>query len=472
MDYIYNKKYQKYKQKYLLLKQLILEGGGDHKFIGQGAFGCVFCPPINFLNINIIEGFPYYNSSFQNYNNCEYIGKILSIGVLSSDGRYTQDSYQSELQQIEKIKKLDPNGDYTPELIHANVYNYEVLFNNPYLNNFNNYINVENCHKLIECLKKKIKINKFGYIISKNTGKTLESKYNSITPENNIENLKNFLKNFCILLQFIKILYDNNYLHLDIKMDNITIKEDGKLYLIDFGRFTKIDNTNYRNIIRILRTNHDMYSFEPKIYSSLMSKSKPNQSLKDLKEIVKENVKEEKFDKFIQPYKIIPSSFLYTIFTKVFETDVLSSMSEDIFLNKIKEYQKEYFTEHLENNNTIQRLDEIIEREKINKTKNQRMVSLNPSEKSYVIKHQDDKKVEEKEIEVSSLLEAVFYPIIKKYDLYCMGIVLAQVVLNCHTGYNKNFKDQFINLIKKLLFNKFDEVDDIINEINELIKLI
>ena len=53
-----------------------------------------------------------------------------------------------------------------------------------------------------------------------------------------------------------------------------------------------------------------------------------------------------------------------------------------------------------------------------------------------------------------------------------MGIVLAQVVLNCHTGYNKNFKDQFINLIKKLLFNKFDEVDDIINEINELIKLI
>jgi hypothetical protein len=469
MDYIYNKKYQKYKQKYLLLKQLILEGGGDHKFIGEGAFGCVFCPPINFLNINIIEGFPYYNSSFQNYNNCEYIGKILSTGVESSDGRYTQDSYQSELQQIKKIKKLDPNGDYTPELIHANVYNSEVL-KDPYLNNFNNYINKDNYHKLIECLNKKININKFGYIISKNTGKTLESKYNSITPENNIENLKNFLKNFCILLQFIKILYDKNYLHLDIKMDNITIKEeeDGKLYLIDFGRFTKIDNTNYRNIIRLLRTNHDMYSFEPKIYSSLMSKSISKQSFLDFKR----DVKKKNFDELIQPYKIIPSSFLYTIFTKVFETDVLSSISDDDFLNKIKEYQKKYFTEHLENNNTIQRLDEIIKRVKENKTKNQRMVSLNPSNNSYVIKHQDDKKVEEEEIELSSSLEAVFYPIIKKYDLYCMGIVLAQVVLNCHTGYNKNFKDQFINLIKKLLENKFDEVDDIINEINELIKLI
>jgi hypothetical protein len=58
--------------------------------------------------------------------------------------------------------------------------------------------------------------------------------------------------------------------------------------------------------------------------------------------------------------------------------------------------------------------------------------------------------------------------------MYCMGFILAEVVFFNFDFDNlkSSFKDQFINLIKKLLFNKFDEVDDIINEIHKLIELI
>jgi len=55
-----------------------------------------------------------------------------------------------------------------------------------------------------------------------------------------------------------------------------------------------------------------------------------------------------------------------------------------------------------------------------------------------------------------------------------MGFILAEVVFFNFDfdNLNEDFKDQFINLIKKLLFNKFDEVMDIITEIQKLIELI
>jgi hypothetical protein len=55
-----------------------------------------------------------------------------------------------------------------------------------------------------------------------------------------------------------------------------------------------------------------------------------------------------------------------------------------------------------------------------------------------------------------------------------MSIVLAEIVLFSHNfdDCNEIFKEQFIELIKNLLFNKFYDVSVIISEIDELQKLI
>jgi hypothetical protein len=76
--------------------------------------------------------------------------------------------------------------------------------------------------------------------------------------------------------------------------------------------------------------------------------------------------------------------------------------------------------------------------------------------------------------ETQTVFNNIFYPIIKKYDMYCIGIILAEIVLLYHDfdKCNNDFKEKFTKLIIKLLFHEFDKVDYIISEINELIKLI
>ena len=247
-------------------------------------------------------------------------------------------------------------------------------------------------------------------------------------------------------------------------MDNITVKEDGKLYLIDFGRFTEIDNNNYQKIIRgYLRNSHEMYSFEPKIYTSFMNKCKTKVSIKNLITYVNKT----DFDQLISPYKIRPNSFLHIILKKVLKID---DTEENKSFDKIQKCQKEYFLEHLNSENTIQRLNDIINKENIDARKHVFVSLSNGSrrEGTRVMRTNDNNEIKNKEVHISSVLEAVFLPIIKKYDLYCIGIVLAQVVFFNFDFNNSNFKEQFTELIKKLLFNEFDEVDDIISKIQEL----
>ena len=110
MDNIYNIKYKKYKKKYILLKQFIQEGG-NIKYIGKGASGCLFCPPFNPIDIKqYLYSEIYYkisDFSFEKYDSCNYVGKILAI---KKQG-FGFDSYENELEKFKKIKDLDPNGD-------------------------------------------------------------------------------------------------------------------------------------------------------------------------------------------------------------------------------------------------------------------------------------------------------------------------------------------------------------------------
>ena len=454
MDNIYNIKYKKYKKKYILLKQFIQEGG---ILIGEGTSGCLFCPPFN-PGTPIQSSYPIYPEKniqldFEKYNKSDYIGKILSIKEQLSKN----DSYENEIKQLLKIKQLDPNGKYTPELIYANVYSKIELLDKLKEKYKDSDINIYNC------INDKIKIEKYGYIISKNTGKSLDIKYNDLLPlETDIKKLKKILNKFYELLEFIKILYDNNYLHLDIKLNNITIKEeeDDKLYLIDFGRTQKINNFNYDDIIKYyLRIDNGMYSFEPKIYINLINAKKiyflSYIYFKDLIKYVDEN-----FDHLIFPYNN-KNPFIHNILVKVFQYDFEKDKT------KWEKDKQNMYT-------SIQSMLGLYSEEKEKKKYIDIDHYINYRQKEYFIKYLYKMSYSNNGKEIKYVFHNIFNPIIRKYDLYCIGIILAEIVILYHDfdNFNYNFKEKFTKLIIKLLFHEFDKVEFIITEINELIKLI
>ena len=464
MDKLYYNKYLKYKKKYILLKQY----GGYNvnnkvfvKFIGSGSFGCLICPPLKLSNVhnsyyferlkNIsIQSKTYFavkDFSFNDdkYINCNYVAKIVALGSRNTNG----DSYEEELEQLLKIKGLDPNGDYTPKLIYANIHK-----GNEILTSIESIKTEEDIRSNIyNCIVKKIepeKNNDYGYIILENAGVTLQDKF--LTKSNNFEiiELKNILTKFCKLLKFIKILYDIQYLHLDIKFDNITIKDNGDLRLIDFGRTKHININNYHDIITTLLGSYNffMYPFEPKIYINLLLYFKKNDikeySFEQLKNLIN---KDENFLKFIEPYDIT-SIGLDDIFKHLFKKEFLSLSKKNIY--NIKEFTlniDKYFNEYLYNYLKIEFITYI-----------------ESFEKEYTDK-----------LEVNELLYKIFFPIIKKFDMYCMGIVLSNIVIlynKNYKNYDDEFKNRFENLIKLLLLNKLNNVDEFIEILNKIISFL
>jgi serine/threonine protein kinase len=434
MDDIYKNKYIKYKNKYILLKQ---QGGFKEgykmSFIGNGAFGCLICPPIEITGkiINNEQSFEIPDFSFDTVTNCDYVGKILAI---ASQNAYV-DSYEDELEHLIKIKDLDPNGDYTPKLIYANIHEGSYILDSIQLLETIGSKDTQ----VLDCVKDKINPDfNYGYIIFEHVGITIFKKYYNKSLD--IPDLISFLNKFNKLLEFIKKLYDNKYLHLDIKSDNITVKKNEDLCLIDFGRtiqLNKLEDYNYI-ILAYLSQNSHMYSFEPKIYKQILNMFKnQKKSFTFLKEYIKKN-----FKTLIQPYDITSTNTtLQQILIMIFITDFSTQTSIPDIHDYIYYRQEQYFSDYLD--------EREIEFLKTN-----------------------DLGIE---IDINKLLYHIFYPIIRKSDIYCMGLVLAEVVIilnNNYNNYNDSFVNSFENLIKSLLFNKFDDVDQIKHEINELIKLI
>ena len=410
-------------KKYLFLKQ---QGGSYINLIGEGSFGCLICPPIKLtdeINNEIID-YKVSNFSFDNMTNCDYVGKIIIIKSKNIE------SYKRELKALIKIDKdLDKDSIYTPKLIYANIHEGNNLINSIKKNSID--------PKVLECVNAKIYPESefdYGYIILENVGLTLAKTYG--IPENSFDTdqLILFLNKFNKLLEFIKILYDNKYLHLDIKINNITIKQNGNLCLIDFGRTSQINTAeDCNNIIDFFKYNFYMYSFEHKIYKNLLKffQIKKIERI-SLTELIK-NIKQY-FKILIVPYDIKQIPVLYEILETIFKTDFMAQSKLTKIVDYIYQRQEEYFFDYLD---------------KLLKT------STNI----------------DSDIEINELLYYMFYPIIKKTDMYCMGIILSIVVIlynNNYNGYDDVFKNRFENLIKSLLFNEFDDVDQIIKIIKEL----
>jgi hypothetical protein len=448
MTDLYYNKYLKYKKKYLSLKQYGGYSVNDKvfvKFVGSGSFGCLICPPLQLtevkkpeINLNTLTNifkksntyFAIKDFSFNNYINCDYVGKIVALETKNTNG----DSYEEEISTLLKIRSLDSNSEYTPKLIYANIHKGKEILDS--IRSINTDTNIRK--NIYKCIVSKIdpeQDNDYGYIILENAGITLHKKFLTEYNSFSIDELIKFLTKFSKLLEFIKILFDKNFLHLDIKFDNITIKDNDDLRLIDFGRTTQLNINNYDYIINSLlgSYNNIMYSFEPKIYINLLSFFNNNNIKKmsfiQLKEFI--NIKKN-FMILIEPYDI-NSIGLNNIFKHLFKKDYDSNAKHYYNFNEyIYDYLKSEFIKYIES-------FEVISTD---------------------------------EFDVQNLLYEIFFPIIKKFDMYCMGIVLCNIVIiynKNYQNYNDEFKNRFENLIKLLLLNKLNNVDEFISELNKII---
>jgi hypothetical protein len=207
-----------------------------------------------------------------------------------------------------------------------------------------------------------------------------------------------------------------------------------------------------------------MYSFEPKIFYKLYRKYLLESTYFD--EIIKDIKKN--FDKLIEPYIFPKDSFLYPILIKVFQTDFDKEKAKNEEEKKQLLYSiKTKLGFNCENEYKCLNIDNYIQYHQkdnfIRYLKNRKEVLLKDYYRHFAYGSTGKK-----------MLTHLFLPIIKNYDMYCMGIVLADIVLLYHDfdKCNKIFKEKFIELIKKLLFYNIAHVDEFITEINELINLI
>lgn len=404
-------------------------------FLGEGTFGCTICPPIKLTDefIKKKPDFSIKNFSFDKIDNCNYIGKILAV---NRPGK-TNDTYESELKNLLLIQELDPDGIYTPQLIYANIHKASDLLNK-----------IKNNTKLSACLNDKIKKeNKYGYIILKHVGVNLQKKYE--TYNNNLKKLDNsmsiilFLRKFIKLLNFLDKIYEK-YIHLDIKSDNITETDANEMFLIDFGRFQEINKINVIHFVtKLLKQEHYMVSFEPKIYNKLLSKKNKikNLTINQLIDYIDNN-----FEELISPY--IFNNSVKQIFQKIFYSDWEKQLKQGEFIIfRDKKYNISYIYDYIRYR--------------------QKQYFINYLEIKY------SENIYDKIYNIDNFLYNMFLPIINKIDFSYIGITFARTIIYFnYDTYDKcsvHFKKHFEKIIKDLLFNKFDDVKTFINDLEYLI---
>ena len=241
------------------IKQIIDNIKYDFEFIGEGGFGCVISPPLQFNNTIYIKNLINDKKLEEIFTSNEYVGKLLSC-----DNKV----FNKEYDEFIELEKIDPEANHRSKLIFAAYMNKEELNKKliSLLKIVNNEITKRQIEKLNNCLinpKKKI-INSsssenYGYIISTRVGKSLTQilNNNKISGNNNIIKFLEKLKES--IGDLIQKLYDDESIHGDIKFDNMTmtlndkgeIYDKSRIYFIDFGfmkKYTDQANINHHSI--------------------------------------------------------------------------------------------------------------------------------------------------------------------------------------------------------------------------------
>ena len=281
MNDIYKQKVKKYKYKYLKLKKPSIGGGDeeneekditninikynyDFEFIGQGGFGCIISPPLQFNNKIYIKNLINDEKLEEIFTSKDYVGKLLSC-----DKKIFIDEYE----EFKKLDEIDKDANHRSKLIFAGyMRKHDIVTKLKELYDDKNVDEKtkEKIKQLYNCFidpDKKIiysssSSENYGYIISTRVGKSFTKMLNSNNFNNGeiikiLENLKESVGDL------IQKLYDDESIHGDIKFDNMTMTLNNKGYFDDNSKICFIDfgfKQKY-NIFNTLITYNHQYPY-------------------------------------------------------------------------------------------------------------------------------------------------------------------------------------------------------------------
>jgi hypothetical protein len=231
MSNIYKQKAEKYKYKYLKLKQAYISEGGSFKNFFKKLFNlityapnCTTTPPISLDGLNITQEYIEHGTNIKDIINDNHVGSLLS---------YNDDIYNKIFEKFIILKKHDPNHKYTSELKYAG---------NMSKNDFIKFINNKNkkdgneIYKFIDECHENLKSSKYGYIISTNVGISFDRLGYDDINDNNIKDILISLREG--IINFITNIFEEEYILGDINFENMTLK-DNKVYFINYGKMHK-----------------------------------------------------------------------------------------------------------------------------------------------------------------------------------------------------------------------------------------
>lgn len=199
------------------------------KLIGEGAYGCVYKPsiPCNSTNSSVKSSVP-----------TNAIGKVF----------LDDPNALSEKKLYNSVDKIDPNHEFTLPLYSACTVSLPK--------------NINKCGLITNTSRK------YSQLVYKNGGISIG---NIMTKQ---KSPKIFLKIFNALLPILtglKTLTNGGLIHQDIKPDNILLDQSGKIWLIDFGLMTRINDVFTESNKFALIHNYPYYPPEYKL--SIYNKS-------------------------------------------------------------------------------------------------------------------------------------------------------------------------------------------------------
>ena len=183
------------------------------KFLGKGAYGCVYNPPI-----------PCKGSTERRSD--EYISKVMVRREASK-----------EMRESEVIREIDPDSEFA--LFGLDICPLDTV-------TVSEEGCLEDCDHLVDFVSKpdkegNCKVSRLSQLIMKNGGYSLD--YKSSKNLFKIDPV-NLLKPMYDIFVGIDKIKKAGYLHRDIKNPNLVYNEKlNKIYLIDFGLMEKIDET-------------------------------------------------------------------------------------------------------------------------------------------------------------------------------------------------------------------------------------
>lgn len=198
------------------------------KFLGSGTYKCVYSPP---LLCNV----PLESQPFDLNQATEYAGALME-----------EANAAEEMGEIEKIKKIDPTGEFTVQPAYIcdidleNIQNYPMDLANTKLKGLNPFTaeDQEKCHLLKKDDPDDLNKQLIYYMGGYNLENMRINPHNAGGPD-----IITFLRAFHNVIYGIKKINESGYLHNDIKELNILYNHHtNEFKIIDFGLLIKISD--------------------------------------------------------------------------------------------------------------------------------------------------------------------------------------------------------------------------------------